>query len=279
MILIGTGRVVGCVGGAVALLIWGVQERLMYFPSAYRAREVDDFFQAGGCELLYQTSSGGQTAFYLPPREGGGGLPERLWIVCAGNGSRALDWWPVIERWNPRFGWMFLDYPGYGRCEGNPDPARIRENALEAIGTLARHLGATPGDLASRLGVLGHSLGSAAALLAAEAVPVRRIVLVAPFTTMTDMAQRVVGWPLCLLNRHRYDNRARLDSLERLGARIHLFHGSDDEVIPVAMGRELAAAHPDMITFHEIRSATHMGVIDEAAEEIHDALEALAQIE
>src|SRR5205085_1923334 len=83
---------------------------------------------------------------------------------------------------------------------------------------------------------LGHSLGAAAALSAADALSLTRVVLLAPFTSMTDMARRTVGWPLCYINRHRFDNLARLAALASRGARVHVFHGALDEVIPVALG-------------------------------------------
>ena len=67
-------------------------------------------------------------------------------------------------------------------------------------------------------------------------------VLLAPFTTMTEMARLVVGWPSCLLNRHLYDNRMTLKSLCSKGARTWIVHGIDDEVVPISMARALAMA-------------------------------------
>jgi pimeloyl-ACP methyl ester carboxylesterase len=110
--------------------------------------------------------------------------------------------------------------------------------------------------------VLGHSLGAAAALMAAEDLNARRGVLISPFTSMTDMGRIVLGWPLCHLNLHRFDNRKTLRRVvTHPEARFVIFHGAEDEVIPVRMGRELAAAHPQAVTFHEIPAAHHNDIL------------------
>ncbi len=112
--------------------------------------------------------------------------------------------------------------------------------------------------------MLGHSLGAATGLNFAARHPVERIVLIAPFTTMRAMARRSVGWPLCWLLLHNYDNRARLRELAARPhpPRIAIFHGEDDQFIPVAMGRGLAAMFPGMIAFHPVPGAGHASVLD-----------------
>jgi pimeloyl-ACP methyl ester carboxylesterase len=276
-------RMAGGVVCGVAVLVFGCQSRLMYFPRAHTSKEVDAFIRAGGKRIEFETSCGRQVAFYLGPRAaesgatGPGPSSRHVWMVCGGNGSLGLDWWPIVSDWNPSIGWLFLDYPGYGSCEGKPNPDHIRESSIAAVTALAAHLGTTPEELSPGLGVLGHSLGCAAALMAADTLAVRRIVLIAPFTTMTDMAKRVVGRPLCWLNRHRYNNLANLDAVASRAKPVHIFHGTRDEVIPCAMGRELSARHPESTVFHEIRGATHMTVIDEAQSEIGAVIDDLCE--
>src|SRR5262249_34280668 len=99
----------------------------------------------------------------------------------------------------------------------------------------------------------------------------RKLVLCAPFTTMTAMAMRTVGWPLCYLNRHPYDNVARLASLLSAGAEVRIFHGDADEVIPVRMSRELAALFPQ-IKYKEMPGSHHNEIVMDARVEIGKAL-------
>lgn len=256
----------------VCVFLAACQSRLMYFPNPCRAEHRDALRAENGAALSYTTSQGRQVAFYIPPREPSAVEPAPVWVCCAGNGSLALDWLHFTREWDPRFAYLLVDYPGYGDCQGSARPARIRDNVSGAVSALSAHL-MVPGDtLKPRLRGLGHSLGCAALLLAANDLGIRKLVLISPFSTMTDMARQVVGWPLCLLNHHRYDNRGNLARFVEAGGRASIFHGSEDEVIPVSMGRALAAAHPGAVTFTEVRGALHNDIIAIASREIGDAM-------
>ena len=109
------------------------------------------------------------------------------------------------------------------------------------------------------MGVMGHSIGAAAALDLAVAHPPRHLVLVSPFTTLEAMARRAVGWPLCLLLLDRFDNSARMAELAALPdpPRVDIIHGAADDIVPFAMGRDLAGAFPAIARFHEVANADH----------------------
>jgi len=254
------GRTAALAVAGVAALLLGWQERMIYFPRNYAAGEVADFVARGGEVLPFVTAQGGQRAFFRPGRPDA----DRLWLLCAGNASLALDLSEEARRWDPGAGWLFVDYPGYGGNPGRPSPGAVRETLRGAVMALAAHLGTTPAALAPRLGAAGQSLGAAAALMAADEFQWNRVVLLAPFTTMTEMGRLVVGWPLCLLNRHRYDNRRPLASLCARGARVWIVHGVDDEAIPVAMARDLAAVDARAVRLVEVPGGRHNDLWDVA---------------
>lgn len=244
------------------IFLLGCQSSLIYHPNPYRAEHATMLRTAKGERVAFTTSQGRQTAFYIPPRVAGDGLPQTLWLCFGGNASLALDWLYFNNTWDGRFAYLLVDYPGYGDCEGQPTPGRIRESGKAAFEALAKHLHTTTAGLQPRLAVLGHSLGTAAALMAADDLEARRAVLISPFTSMTDMGRIVLGWPLCHLNLHRFNNHKTLRHvLSRAGARVVIFHGTADEVIPARMGRELAVAHPLTVAFHEIPGARHNDIL------------------
>jgi hypothetical protein len=84
------------------------------------------------------------------------------------------------------------------------------------------------------------------------------------------MARKVVGWPLCWLLLHNYDNRARLGELAARAQppRVTIFHGDVDETVPIAMGRELGGMYPGMISFHAVPGAVHLTVLINSRSEI-----------
>lgn len=262
---------------ALVLLGLGCQSKLIYYPRPAGADLTQRLNSLGARRLNYQTSEGRQTAYYVPPRQGNAAQPEFIWILTAGNGSLATDWLGELPRWSPRFGWLLVDYPGYGECEGSPNPGRIRDNYRAAFAALAADLGTTPEKLAPHTGAFGQSLGAAAALDGMVALGLKRALILCPFTSLQDMAKLVVGTPASWLITHRYDNRARLRELAAAGGiKIVVYHGSDDEVIPVAQGRELAELHPDLIEFHEVKNGRHNDLTRRISPQIGTSLEKLS---
>ena len=254
------------------LFLLGCQSRLIYFPRSYDDHDLADLKRMGGRQLDYRTAQGKQAAFYLPPRSAASSVQYRVWLCFAGNGSLALDWLSFVGNWERSCGYLLIDYPQYGLCEGKPDPSSIRESSVAAVKRLAEEVQTTMDELKPQISVLGHSIGCAAALMAADDLDVRRAVLISPFTTMSEMGRKVLGWPLCLLNQHRFDNRVHLANVVRKGARVTIFHGEDDTMIPIAMSRELTVRHPEAVSLIEIRGAGHNDVVSIAAQQIGRAM-------
>ena len=81
-----------------------------------------------------------------------------------------------------------------------------------------------------------------------------RLVLLSAFTSMPDMAQAAYPWlPGRWLVKDRYENLAKAASLR---VPVWLAHGDLDRIIPVEMGRRLAAALPQA-HLYEVPGAGH----------------------
>ncbi|CAN5485486.1 hypothetical protein BH09SUM1_BH09SUM1_23310 [soil metagenome] len=251
---------VGCFYLIACGALVATQNGVIYFPRAY------DVALAGlgkqFVPLTFRTKQGAQTAFYIPPAEGE--RPDRLWVLFNGNGSQALDWEDFVQRFpDPHAGFLLYDYPGYGYCEGTPSPGSVKEGSDGALAALGEKLNVGVAELESHMGVVGHSIGAGFGLEFAARHPVERVVIISPFTSLDDMARRKVGWLFSWVLMTHLDNRARLNELAARShaPRVLLIHGTNDQIVPVAMGRELAAAHPDMITFVEVPKGDHSGIV------------------
>lgn len=247
--------------GAV-IFLFGCQRRLIYLPHAYVPADLG-MLPRNAVQMSFATSAGRQTAFYMPATDSANGAaspPRRLWVCFQGNGATALSWLDTTQRVRaPGVGFLFVDYPGYGMSQGKPKRSSIVEATEGAYAALAEHYGVTTADLDRDVGTLGFSIGSAVALEFASRHPVRRVVLLAPFTSLMDMARRSVGWPLCLMLLDRFDNRARLAELvaRSVPPRVTIYHGTADDIVPFTMGQTLARAHPAMIEFHPVPGSDH----------------------
>jgi len=252
-------------------LFTGCQSRLIYFPRTYPAGTAENWArETPGKAIDFTTSQGRQRAFLQGERH----HPRNLWLVCAGNGSVALDWSDWLRDHGPREdAWLLVDFPGYGDCHGSPSPATIRESLTTLVPLAMQEVGWSADNDASRLRIFGHSLGAAACLIAAADQHIQRGVLLAPFTSTMDMTRAITGLPLGFLVWHRFDNSARLADLARHGpAHIIILHGVEDEVIPIAMSRQLAKRHPALVELREIQNASHNTVQEDHPEALALAL-------
>jgi uncharacterized protein len=246
---------------------------MLYHPRPYGAAYAQAW-PKDGVELNFITFTGKQVAFYLP-HGGNSRLPNRIWVAFCGNGSLALDWtWLIAQDRSPGDAFLLIDYPGYGKSAGYATVGSTRVAADNALDALASHLGVREKEIESRLNAIGHSWGSAVALDFATRHPVQRVVLISVFTTLREEAALVVGGPLSHLLIENYDNRACLRELSRRSPppRIAIFHGTNDDIIPIRMGRELAESFPEIVIFHPIEGGDHITVVAKAAPKILGAM-------
>jgi len=103
---------------------------------------------------------------------------------------------------------------------------------------------------------------------------VQRVVVIAAFTTLREEAATVVGGRLSHLLIENYDNRENLAEIAKRnpGTPVAIFHGTNDEVIPVRMSRELSDEFPAFVKFHPVAGADHVSVLNSAANEILGAM-------
>lgn len=253
---------------AVAAL-WAFQERLIYPAPRYAARELEAM-PPGLSALRDPANPESIVGFYRAPADGS--ALRKLWLAFGGNGDVALRWDALLAASaTSGTGILMVEYPGYGARQGEPSRENLLAGSEVTVRALGRLLGISVAELEGKSAVLGYSIGSAAALDYAVSHPVQRIVLVAPFTSMFDMAQLTVGKPLCYLLRHRYDNSANVRAL--LGRKLPpltVLHGDADTLIPSRMGRELATLAKG--NFELVPGAGHGDVVDVAAERLRALL-------
>lgn len=252
--------VIGCclvVLAAIVFIQWQ-QHSLIYHPRPY-GPVYAHVLPSNGVQIEYTLPFGKQTAFYVPPLND---PPKRVWLAFCGNGSLALDWTGLLPSYPPNGdAFLLIDYPGYGKNAGYATIDSTRATAEGAVRALAERLHVDQEQIT--LCAIGHSLGAAAALDFAAYHRVQHIVIVAPFTTLRDEAATLVGTYLALLLRENYDNRANLRVLFQRDpkVRVDIFHGAEDNNIPVRMGRALAKEFPAS-RYHEIQNANHVTVMD-----------------
>ncbi|UCV23715.1 alpha/beta hydrolase [Ferribacterium limneticum] len=189
------------------------------------------------------------------------------WYIPAGAGRPALV---VMHGWGGNAGMMLplaapLHAAGYSlllvdaRCHGQSD-----DDSFASLPRFAEDIEAALVWLAGRpevdplaLGVIGHSVGAGAALLAASRQPsIRAVVSLAAFAHPAAMMRRWLAgmhipfWPLgayilAYVQRvigHRFDDIAPCATIARICCPTLIVHGLADDTVPVAEARQIYAA-------------------------------------
>jgi uncharacterized protein len=162
------------------------------------------------------------------------------------------------------YGVFALDYRGYSGNGGTPTEAGLYTDARTAMAYLLTH--DTP---PSTIIAMGHSLGTGVAVQIATEYPLHSLVLLAPFTSMVDVAsERYPYIPVSLLLRDRYDSLSKASNVQEP---VWIFHGTADEVIPSVHSKQLYDA---MISDKHL---TYMKDVDHNGIEMKKVMEVLKE--
>ena len=132
---------------------------------------------------------------------------------------------------------LLLEYRGYGGSEGKPTEEGLHLDALAGFDFVLGRVGS-----ASRVFILGRSMGGAvAARLAADRTP-GGLVLESAFTSLEAMAGVLYPFLPSLLFRRLRGHYATKDWVQEVDAPLLVIHGTLDELVPPAMGLELLDA-------------------------------------
>lgn len=180
--------------------------------------------------------------------------PRGYLLYCHGNAENVSHLTYLMQQLRDELEYTVFafDYRGYGRSGGSPHEAGILADGDAAHRWLLHHSGSKPDAIV----LMGRSLGGAVAVDLAERHGARGLILENTFTTMPDVAAQVVWWaPVRWLMRTRY---ASIDKIRGYSGPLLHSHGTNDEIVPLAMGRQLfEAAGSSNKEFLEDSGATH----------------------
>jgi fermentation-respiration switch protein FrsA (DUF1100 family) len=248
-----SSRPAGCALGLLAVLTIGILllrffvARAMIYPGSPVAFPPDLERRVPGARLLrYQAADGAPLAGALLRSADPGGPVAVYFHGNAESAAQCLFWAGTLVRHG--IGVFLPEVRGFGGV-----PGRITEQHLYMDGEAALDALRAEGVPPERTVLLGRSLGTGIAVELAVRHPCRELVLVSPYTSMVDLGRLVVGPLAPLVVPDRYDS---LSKIGRVRMPIVILHGTRDEVIPVRMGRALAAAAPGA-RYVEVPEARH----------------------
>lgn len=144
---------------------------------------------------------------------------------------------------------LAYDYAGYGTSGGKPSEHAAYEDVDAAFCYLTNTLGRN----ASRVIVMGRSVGSGPSVYLASRTAVAGLILDSGFTSAFRVMTHARIAPF-----DRFDNVARI---RRVSAPILLIHGTADRTIPPWHARSLYAAAPSTVQLVWIEGADHNDLV------------------
>jgi len=150
---------------------------------------------------------------------------------------------------------LFPEYPGYGISGGSPGESQFYDLADKLHAYLGSPDAKLKGIDPDNVIIVGQSIGSGPACYFAQKYPTRKLILLSPFTSLTETAQRRMPYiPVTLLLKHKFDNTSRWAAIT---APTLIISGTKDSIVPFDMSEELKRLAPDRVTLVAVEGADH----------------------
>ncbi|MFA6528625.1 MAG: alpha/beta hydrolase [Candidatus Gracilibacteria bacterium] len=177
-----------------------------------------ELVSTGGAEFLYSPSEG----------------DAKTIVYFHGNGETLNDIVYIAQKYSAYgFGIAVMEYPGYGDLDGDTTEETIYASADTVFDYLNEQ-----GVSNEKIAVIGYSLGSGVATEMVYRGFGSELVLIAPYTSIPDVAQRFIPFlPVDFLIPEHFDTYEKAASII---VPTLIIHGDVDMTIPYDMGVELS---------------------------------------
>ncbi len=204
-------------------------------------------------EMHFSTANGKNLFAWHIPAPGRGNAPALA--VLHGWGGNAETMLPLAAPLH-RAGYALLFFDARSHGQSDLDTFSSMPRFAEDLDHAVNWLKCQPGVDPQRVGVIGHSVGAAAALLAASRRDdLAAVVSIAAFAHPETVMRRLLakwyvpfipfGWYILRYVQHvigyRFDDIAPLNTIGRVRCPVLLVHGVEDETVPVAEAQALHA--------------------------------------
>ena len=236
------------------LALYGVflvscERRIIYHPHKYPEGNWNSSSSSVSREDVHFTASDGVRlhGWYIPSA---GAKATLLWFHGnAGNITHRLGNIEMLKPLNLNI--FIFDYRGYGKSEGEPDEKGIYSDSQAAYDWLVKVKNILPEEII----LFGRSLGGICAVEVASGNPAAGLILESVFPSAGKMAEKIFPvLPLGGAIKSRFDAISKVPDLKLPKLFIH---GTQDEIVPYKLGRELFSVAADPKEFYDIQGAGH----------------------
>lgn len=229
----------------ILLVLYFFQEKFLFFPGER---------PFGDCPEMEKRNARSETVgdirYYLKAKP----APDSWIVLFHGNAGNACDrtyFLDLLKGFNSNL--VLFEYPGFGKDSYVPGESVILKQAVE----LVLHIKEKK-ELPVYL--MGESLGTGVATFVATRMDISGLILVSSYTSIARVAQHHYPFaPAKYLLKHQF--AADLWARETR-APVILFHGIDDDIIPIKFARQQVLNFKGEKTLVEIPDCGHNDIFD-----------------
>jgi hypothetical protein len=212
------------------------QEKIIYQPSSQDFAACLNFVEAE--KITHQG-----TRMYVSATTG------PMVVLYHGNAGSACDRGVYAAQFTQAgYGYIIVEYAGFSNDTREPGHELIKQDVENVISYL-ENMGV------EELVVVGESIGTGFASYHASLAPPEKLLLISPFTNLSDIAkERFWFYPTSLLVDNALDN---VEALKNYRGKVAIIHGTEDSIIPYQLGRRLFASVPAEKELISIAGAGH----------------------
>jgi len=231
----------------ILVVLYFFQDKLLFFPGPT---------PFGNCPEMEQRNARAETVgdirYYLKTKSD----PDAWIVIFHGNAGNACDrvyFLDFLKEFNSNL--VVFEYPGYGKDLNTPGEAIFLKQALELILHIKRK---DQDNLPVYL--MGESLGTGVATFVATQTDIKGLILISPYTSIAQVGQHHYFWlPVKFLMKHKFlahtwAGQTRTPAI--------LFHGINDDIIPVHFARQQILNFKGEKELIEIPNCGHNDIID-----------------
>lgn len=224
------------------------QRSMIYHPNLTK----NDFYDCPAFDDSKKIDTNGTRAYYKH-------ASEKIVVVYHGNAGSACDRSYLKSAFDDHgYSYLFVEYAGYGGDAKKPSRELLFRDAENIVSFLR-----TKNYM--EVVLFAESIGSGVASYHTTLMPIDKILFIAPFDTLMNVARaKFLGYPVFLFEKFSKENYDNLALLRDYEGDLRIVHGARDNVIPFKHGKALfenidipnkelividEAGHNDMYTF------------------------------
>lgn len=182
--------------------------------------------------------------------------PESWIVIFHGNAGNACDrtyFLDLLGHLNANL--VVFEYPGFGKDDRKPGESLMLKQALDLVHHIKEN---NPEELPIYL--MGESLGTGVATFVATQTDIAGLILISAYTSIANVARHHYPWaPVKYVLKHKFcaDRWATQTTAPAL-----LFHGINDDIIPIRFARRQILNFKGDKKLVEIPNCGHNDIID-----------------